>query len=365
MSARPSSRLLSAIRQACALAKPPIYSGAKARRPLDAKLEDLSWVAKAKQESAVLLIDLKKGAAGVTSAGSLAWVSHEQAAAMGGDEEGTVLLGRREQDAMPPSFLNPRYAKTASNLWCFAASVKAPEAISGIGSLHDFVGLREIVGTATAAEAALAGQARNLLLWHKNHAYCGVCGGKSVNAKGGWKRVCTNCGAMHFPRTDPVIISAVLSPDGKRCLLGRQAKWPKGRYSCLAGFVDPGETLEEAVAREVREESGVAVASGGIVYHSSQPWPNGPGGQLMNGFLAIAENESLQVDTEELETAQWVEVERIREALAGSLTQQGGGGTGAGVGSTDGGLMLPQPSAIAHALLSSACEAASILAVEK
>ena len=108
---------------------------------------------------------------------------------------------------------------------------------------------------------------------------------------------------------------------------------------------------------QVREEAGVKVAPEAIVYHSSQPWPNGPAGQMVLGFLAVAESESLAVDTEELETASWVDMATIRNALSGGVTQASGGGTGYGVGSQEGGLMLPQPSAIAHSLITAACEA--------
>ena len=137
------SLLLNAVRRACANAKPPIYSGAPARRPLDAKLEDTAWVASAKREAAVMMIDLKKNAAAVTSAGSLAWVSPAQAAAMGGTEERTVLLGRREKGAAPPSFLNERYAKVANDTWCFATSVDVPDAPlpAAVGPVAGFVGL--------------------------------------------------------------------------------------------------------------------------------------------------------------------------------------------------------------------------------
>ena len=188
------SLLTKRIRDACANARPPVYSGAPVTRPLDAKLEDANWISDAKQDAAVMLVDLKKSAAAVTSAGALAWVSPSQAAAMGAEADQTVMLGRREQDAMPPSFLNERYAKQASNAWCFASSLTAPETLSASNApVAGFVGLRELVASAPPAEASLAGQARNLLLWHRNHAHCGVCGGPNRIAKGGWKRVCVAC----------------------------------------------------------------------------------------------------------------------------------------------------------------------------
>lgn len=306
----------------------------------------------AKAEAAVMLIDVNKGAAGVTSAGKLAWVSPAHASSMGARDE--VLLGRRTQAALPPSFLNPRYAKTASNAWCYAASVLSPEHVSmAHAPVAGFVGLRELIATVSSHEASMAGQARNLLLWHKQHAFCGQCGSPSKSAKGGWKRVCTGCGAQHFPRTDPVIISAVLSPDGTRCLLGRQRKWPKGWLSCLAGFVDPGETVEEAVCREVKEEAGVRVLPDSITYCASQPWPNGPSGQLMLGFVAVAEHESLAVNLDELEMATWVDVAQVREAL----TQRPASSTPWPYP-----VRVPPPEAIANSLLAAACEAAQLAA---
>ena len=161
-----------------------------------------------------------------------------------------------------------------------------------------------------------------------------------------------------FPRTDPVVIAAVLSPDGQRVLIGRQKAWPKGRFSCLAGFCDPGETLEEAVRREVHEEAGVVVGED-VFYHSSQPWPNGPAGQLMLGFVAVAESTQLSVDTEEIEAARWADIGEVAAALGGSEAQAGAGGVGAGVGTAaeqGWGLMLPTRVAIAHSLLLSACD---------
>ena len=316
----------------------PTYAGAPTIRPLDAQLEDSTWVAKQEAEAAaVMLVDLNSNSVAANMAGNIAWVSPSVAKQMGGEER--VLLGRRKH--LPPSFLNPRYSKVAADTWCFAAAVSGqPEAPSAAG----YVGLREIIDTCTGAEAAMASQARNLLLWHRSSRFCGVCSTRTEFAKAGWKRRCPGCGAQHFPRTDPVVIAAVLSPDGQRCLVGRQRKWPKGRFSCLAGFVDPGESLEDAVRREVKEEAGCTIGDD-VFYYASQPWPNGPGGQLMLGFLAVAESESLTVDTDELEAAQWVS---IREELTAALQCSQG---------AESGLRVPPPSAIAHTLLSAACEA--------
>jgi NAD+ diphosphatase len=130
-------------------------------------------------------------------------------------------------------------------------------------------GLRDAVAALPQADGGLVAYTCALLNWHRRHPHCSVCGTPTELAAGGLVRDCPTCGTHHFPRTDPVVIMLVTGRD--RVLLGRQASWPAGRYSTLAGFVEPGETLEEAVAREVREEAGVEV--GAPVYHSSQPWP--------------------------------------------------------------------------------------------
>lgn len=350
--------LRAAIKAACG-AKPPIaYCGAPTIRPLDVQLEDAAWVKKAEESAAVMMLDVNKNVAAVTAAGSLAWASPAQADAYGGNDR--VLLGRRTPDALPPSFLNPRYTKVAADQYCFATHVCSESNSTSLPSaVRGFVGLREFVGSGTnVAEAAMAGQARNLLLWHERSKFCGSCGSPTVFAKAGWRRQCNSCNAPLFPRTDPVIIVAVLSPDGERVLIGRQRAWPQGRYSCLAGFVDPGETLEEAVRREVKEEAGVNIGAD-VFYHSSQPWPNGPGGQLMCGFLAVAESEQLSVDTEEIETARWADIGEIAAALgAGTATSQVIANSAGPVSADDQvwGLMLPTPVAIAHSLLHAACE---------
>lgn len=152
------------------------------------------------------------------------------------------------------------------------------------------------------AAASLAAYARAMVLWDRRHCFCGRCGGATLSAEGGHVRRCKDerCGNSMFPRVDPAII--VLVTDGERALLGRQASWDPGRYSTLAGFVEPGESLEEAVAREVHEEAGVRVAS--VSYHSSQPWPFPS--SLMLGFTAQAKTSAITLHDGELEHATWV-----------------------------------------------------------
>jgi NAD+ diphosphatase len=150
-------------------------------------------------------------------------------------------------------------------------------------------------------DAGLLGYARALISWRRRHRYCGTCGFKTESAKSGHVLVCANPDCRHgqFPRIDPAII--VLVSDGERALLGRQASWPSGRYSTIAGFVEPGESLEDAVAREVFEETGIRVDA--IEYQSSQPWPFPS--SLMLGFNAHALTTEVRLQDQELEDARW------------------------------------------------------------
>ena len=163
-----------------------------------------------------------------------------------------------------------------------------------------------------ADELAVFGAARSLVGWHARHRFCAVCGSATELVKGGWQRTCTNpaCRAEHFPRTDPVTIMIVEHQD---CLLlGRQPRFPAGRFSALAGFVEPGETIEEAVAREVFEEAGVRVRD--VRYVASQPWPFPS--SLMIGCHAFADDPAITIDTTELDDARWFARAEVAEAIA-------------------------------------------------
>lgn len=163
----------------------------------------------------------------------------------------------------------------------------------------DRVALRQAVARLSRADGGLAGYTAALLNWHRRHRYCSACGHPSDLTEGGLTRLCPQCGAEHHPRTDPVVI--MLVTDGDRLLLGRQAAWPTGRYSALAGFVEPGESLEEAVAREVLEEAGVHV--GAVEYLASQPWPFPA--SLMLGFSATYASGEANIGDEELQDVRW------------------------------------------------------------
>jgi NAD+ diphosphatase len=182
-------------------------------------------------------------------------------------------------------------------------------ALAGKGK---FIDVRTIAPQLSAGEAAIVAQARALVDWHARHRFCAVCGKPTEADEGGHLRRCADpaCKAQHFPRTDPVVIMLVLS--GERCLLGRQPWWPKGMYSAMAGFLEPGETIEEGVRREVREESGVEV--GAVRYHSSQPWPFPS--SLMIGCMAEALSEEVAIDGNELEEARWFDRDELTEMVA-------------------------------------------------
>jgi NAD+ diphosphatase len=174
----------------------------------------------------------------------------------------------------------------------------------------DAIDVRALAPTLSPGEAAILGEARSLLDWHARHRFCAQCGSPTAVTAAGWKRACAACRASHFPRTDPVVI--MLATRGERALLGRNRRRPGARFSCLAGFVEPGETLEEAVRREVREESGVRC--GRVRYLATQPWPFPS--SLMIGFLAEALTEEISVDPEELAEARWFTRDEVREMVA-------------------------------------------------
>jgi NAD+ diphosphatase len=168
--------------------------------------------------------------------------------------------------------------------------------------------LRGLLAQLAPGLAELTMLARALVLWHARHRFCSVCGHPSRPRQGGYQRVCSrqDCHAEHFPRTDPCVL--VLVRDGDRCLLGRSKGWPAGMYSALAGFVEPGESLEAAVAREVKEEVGVEV--GAMRYAGSQPWPFPA--SLMVGFVAQARTHEITIDDHELEAARWVTRDQLQ-----------------------------------------------------
>jgi NAD+ diphosphatase len=180
-------------------------------------------------------------------------------------------------------------------------------------------------------DAAIYGTARSLIDWHNTHRFCGRCGTPTITFRAGWGRKCTACKAEHFPRTDPVVI--MLAEYGDKALVGRQSSWPEGNFSALAGFLEPGESIEEAVRREIKEEAGVTC--GPVRYVTSQPWPFG-GSQLMIACVAQAESMELTLDTNEIEAAMWITKDDARASLEDAPGKRFG---------------APPPFAIAHTLL--------------
>jgi NAD+ diphosphatase len=232
-----------------------------------------------------------------------------------GANPGTIFLGLRDGAA----------------LFGMGMSQAAAEALAG----RDDIALTELRGMAMQGAIPpdqLGGiaMAKSMVSWHQRHGFCANCGTRTAMREGGWKRECPNCKTEHFPRTDPVVITLVSS--GDKCLLGRQPRFPPGMYSCLAGFVEAAETIEDAVRREVFEESGIRCAD--VSYYMTQPWPYPS--SLMIGCSARALNEDIVVDHTELEDARWFSREEARLMLQRQHPD---------------GLAGPHPFAIAHHLV--------------
>jgi NAD+ diphosphatase len=182
--------------------------------------------------------------------------------------------------------------------------------LEGLGRFED---LRGLALTLPANEAAIVATAKSMFEWRRKHRHCANCGQPTQAIEGGWKRACPACQTQHFPRTDPVVI--MLATKGEKCLLGRQAAWPKGMYSALAGFLEPGESIEEACARELFEEAAVRATS--VRYHSTQPWPYPS--SLMIGLIAEIETEEAVADDIEIDEVRWFTREEAGALIRGEL----------------------------------------------
>jgi NAD+ diphosphatase len=189
----------------------------------------------------------------------------------------------------------------------------------------------QILDILQPGEAETYAAARSVLDWHSRHQFCANCGARTAMFRAGWGRLCPGCGTEHFPRTDPVVI--MIAEHSGRALVGRGPQWPAGRYSALAGFMEPGESIEEAVAREIFEEAGIRVAN--VRYIASQPWPFPS--QLMMACVAEAENDDIVIDPKELQDAMWISRADVKRSLAGD---------------PDAPMIAPPHYAIAHTLLS-------------
>jgi len=229
------------------------------------------------------------------------------------NEARAILVGRDVLDALPPGDLEPVLLGLAGEVAYFTLDISHVEGGENGPALIEaasatFLDLRLVGPRLAHREGSMLAYARGMLTWHRRHRFCGQCGAPTRSIEGGHVRVCTAeaCTLEQFPRTDPAVI--MLVTHGDKCLLGSNPRFPPGMYSTLAGFVEPGETLETAVAREVLEEAGVRVHT--VRYHSSQPWPFPT--SLMLGFYAEAETEALAVNTVELRDARWFTRDWIR-----------------------------------------------------
>jgi NAD+ diphosphatase len=217
----------------------------------------------------------------------------------------------------------PRFARDISAL---------DDPLAGpLGGLGHFREARAAAQLADGTDAAVIGHARSLLDWHARHGFCAQCGAATELRDAGYRRLCPACGAEHFPRTDPAVIMLVVN--GDHCMLGRNRRFPDGYFSALAGFVEPGENIEEAVRRETLEESGVHV--GAVRYVASQYWPFPS--SLMIGCVAEAQSRETKPDGVEILETRWFDKGTIRAMLEGTLVVEN--------------VRLPQPIAIAHHLL--------------
>ncbi len=212
--------------------------------------------------------------------------------------ESSILLGRHERDTYFAYLIDDK---------------RDPADAHVLPADTAFEDLRRLGPVLDDWDASLLAYAKGICYWHERHRFCGVCGSPTANSKAGHLRLCTSsaCGVSHFPRTDPAIIVLVFRED--RCLLGRQARWPEGVYSTLAGFVEPGESAEQAVLREVSEETGIKIQR--MSYQSSQPWPFPS--SLMLGFHATAQSTEIQRNDNELEDARWFTRSQVFDAMAG------------------------------------------------
>ena len=213
----------------------------------------------------------------------------------------------------------------------FAVDLEGPAdpAEGPLEGMGQFEELRPLALLLPGPESAICATAKQMFEWRRRHGYCANCGQPSEAVEGGWKRLCHACGAEHFPRTDPVVI--MLPYHGERCMLGRQAQWPAGMFSALAGFLEPGESIEEACARELAEEAGLRTR--GVRYHSTQPWPFPS--SLMIGLIAEVGDDEGAPDQTELSEIRWFTRAEARALIAGQIE----------------GAFAPQRHAIAHQLI--------------
>jgi NAD+ diphosphatase len=293
----------------------PFVTHTFAGNPLDRasdRRSDAAWLADKLAAPGARALCLWNGSP-LLKDGALVWLEAGLAAHLAGGGEPLLFMGLDGEDAV-----------FALGLEGEADPAEGP--LEGHGLFGD---LRGAAASLPIPDTGLLSTARSLFEWRRRHRHCSVCGQPSRAVDGGWKRVCPNCGAEHFPRVDPCVI--MLPIFGDKCLVGRQAAWAVGRFSALAGFLEPGESIEEACAREVKEESGLTVTA--IRYHSSQPWPYPS--NLMIGLMAEVSDDNAVPDLNELEAVMWLTKAEARDVIDGKVE----------------GVTAPPPLAIAFHLL--------------
>ncbi len=303
----------------------PTLSAALQLDRMSARRSDQDWLAArlaAPSTRFMLLVALKPAIVSndERTHSAIRWFAQQEMVELGLDAHDAYFLGLDEEERAH-----------------FALAItehRARQVPGGPEVLKPLVDLRTLAmqGGMARDELALIGEARALAHWHVNSRCCGHCGGVTRIKDGGWRRRCWACGTEVFPRMDPVVIMLVRDPSGERCLLGREHRFPEGFYSALAGYLEPGEAIEDAVRREVQEETGVRV--GTVTYRASQPWPFPH--TLMIGCEAEAETDAITIEESELADARWVSREEARAMLEGRHPE---------------GLTVPGPYAIAHVLI--------------
>ncbi len=279
-----------------------------AGNPLDRasdKRSDSAWLAAARANGRTKVLPLWKlqplllGPEGSTQATELGFIDGTLATGLGAADANEVFLGVDGDSAF--------FARDISALPDPLAA-----ALAGLGHFRD---ARSAAALLPLHHVAIMGQAKALIDWHDRHRFCAQCGAATSSADGGYKRVCSSCNAEHFPRTDPAVIMLVTA--GDHCLLGRNKRFAGGHYSTLAGFVEPGETIEEAVRREVFEEVGLQVSK--VRYYATQPWPFPS--NLMIGCFAEADTHDISVDGNEILTARWFDRDTVKQLLDGTSNE--------------------------------------------
>ncbi|MEO1013909.1 MAG: NAD(+) diphosphatase [Pseudomonadota bacterium] len=274
------------------------FAGAPLNRATESR-GDAEWLKRQAAHDDALLIPLWRGDPLMVD-GAAGWLAHAARSEFARSAP-IVFLGL---DLEGPRAGRPRFA-----LDC--GSVSSPDA-APFSDLGRYVPLREAIAALTPDDLAMVGQGRWLLDWHRRHVYCAVCGAETDMVDGGAKRVCPDCGAEHFPRSDPVSIVLALHDDA--CLLGRNSRFPPNFYSALAGYVEACETPEECAVRELNEEAGVTLSN--VRYQFSQPWPF-PSSMMM-GFFADSADRELTLDETEIADAVWLPKDDARAIMAGT-----------------------------------------------